>query len=448
MRDSIIKIVRRRTDAHKRIFRVYLTFVSILITVIFIWGLTNIKKEIRYNDAIVGSYQEEDILEHLENANGICGLDIRQYKIDFDKIYEENGEFLYKYSDGNIARLTLRGDVQEILRKRLDMYRLPFTAAIVMDAHSGKILGMYEKNSNKNEYSINKTFKPASVFKVVTMESLLSEKGIDTDATMCYFGGKRRLERKHLIENPKRDNRCMTVDKALGHSANVIFARLAYKHLDREILSNHISLFGFFESIPVEFDVEKSTIELPESREELAYTAAGFGETYISPLHGAVISSIVANDGIYIKPSIIERIEDENENILYESGRSEIREVFGKDVAAKLKKMMTYTVSEGTAHKFFARRRPVDFIKDIKVAGKTGSLADKGEKYTEYNWFVGFAPVDNPKYVISVLTVNSEEISARATLYARYILEDLFKTNSVVIKKSNTSHKKRLLGVK
>ena len=447
MRDSIIKIVRRQTDINKRIFRLYLTLVSIAITVFFIWGLTGGKKEINY-DRVIKDYQKQDIREYLESADGICGLDINQYRIDLNQIYEENGEYIYKYPDGKIARLTLRKEVQDILKKRLGMYRIPFSAAVVMEAPTGRILGMYEDGELKNKYSMNMTFKAASVFKIITMETLLSEKKIDTNATMCYFGGKRRLTRRHLIENPGKDNRCLVVDRALGHSANVIFARLAYKYLDREILSNHTSLFGFFESIPVEFEVEKSRIEIPDSREELAYTAAGFGETYISPLHGAIISSIVANDGIYVKPTIIDRIEDENENVLYESSKGEIREVFTRQVAASLKEMMRYTVTEGTAHKFFARRRPVDFIKDIKVAGKTGSIADRNGSYTEYNWFVGFAPLDDPKYVISVLTVNSEDISARATLYARYILDDLFKTNSLVVKKSPSSHRKRLLGIK
>lgn len=446
MRDSIVKIVRRRTERGKKIFRFYLTFISVLITVVFIWGLTNIKKDVKIDERVISSFENISIEEHFQQNDGICGLDINQYKINPENMTVQDGEYVYKYPDGNIARLTIVPEVQNILKKRIDMYSLPFAAAVVMDASTGKILGMYERKEEK-KYSIFKTYKAASVFKIITMEALLSERNINTDSEICYHGGKRRLERRYLVENPRKDYKCLEIKKALGHSANVIFARLAYKHLDREIMMSHTSNFGFFEDIPIEFDVQSSNIEIPSDREELAYTAAGFGNTYISPLHGAIIASIVANNGIYLKPSIIEQIEDEEENIIYKNNVAELREVFKKDVADKLKEMMRYTITEGTAHKFFARRRPIDFIREIPVAGKTGSIADKGSNYTEYNWFVGFAPVDKPRYVISVLTINSESISARATLYARNILNDLFKINTTKYKLSGRKSKE-ILGVK
>ncbi|MGC8926371.1 MAG: penicillin-binding transpeptidase domain-containing protein [Myxococcota bacterium] len=436
MRDSIIKIVRRHTETGKRIFRFYLIFLSILITVVFIWGLTNVKRDIRIDKRIIEDFENKSIEEHFQEIDGICGIDISQYKIEPTKIVFENGEYIYRYPDKKIAHLTIVPEMQNILKKNLETYSLPFAGAIVLDASTGKILAMYEKRRD-SRYSIFRTYKAASVFKIITMESLLSEKNINTDEQMCYYGGKRSIERRHLIENPKKDHKCLNINKALGHSANVIFARLAYRYLDREILRNHTTNFGFFESIPVEFEVERSNINIPSEREELAYTAAGFGETYISVLHGAIIASIVANNGIYVKPSIIEQIEDDEQNILYQHIRTEFKEVFSKDVANRLKEMMRYTITEGTAHKFFAKRRPVDFIREIPVAGKTGSIADKGSNYTEYNWFVGFAPVDNPKYVISVITINSENISARATLYAKNILNDLFKIKTTKYKLSD-----------
>ncbi len=444
MRDSIIKIVRQNTEKGKRIFRFYLFFIAIIITLSSVWGFFGIKTDPPIEKIIINYVEDDDINEYFESQNMVCGIDFSSYRIDPEKIYVEDDEYLYKLSDNYIARLTLRSDVQKILKKNMDIYNIPFVAAVVMEASTGKIVGLYEKKSDGSPYSIFKTYKAASIFKVITMETLLSEKNISTDEKMCYHGGKRSLNRNHLIENPRKDYRCMEIDRALGFSANVIFARLAYRYLDREILSDHITRFGFGEILPVEFNVEKSHIIIPMEREELAYTAAGFGETYISPIHGAVITSIVANNGVYIKPTLINEILDANENVLYSHSRIELRTVFSEDVASKLKKMMRVTVSEGTAHKFFARKRPIDFVKEIPLAGKTGSIADRGSKYTEYNWFVGFAPVDKPEYVISVLSINSENISARATLYARHILDDLFKdTKKISVYRS---HKKKIIG--
>ncbi len=429
MRDSVIKIVRRRTNSGIKIFRFYLTFIAFVVSVLFIWGLTNVKRDLSINEKLIERFEYNNLNDYLSSKDAICGLDISDYRIELSGIFESNGEYYYKYKDGKTAKLTLDRNIQEILKKRLSAYNLPFAAAVIMDAQSGKITGLYEVRDPSSSYSILKAYRTASVFKVITMETLLSTGRINPSDEMCYHGGKRRLNRNLLIENPKKDYRCMEINKALGYSANVIFARLAYRYLDRELLNEHTSLFGFGEELPVEFDTETSSINTPLQREELAYTAAGFGETYISPVHGAVIASIVANRGIYIKPTIIEEITDNEENILYSHTTSEIRRVMSGDVADKLSEMMSYTVKEGTAHKFFAKRRPVDFISEVPVAGKTGSLAEKEGNYTEYNWFVGFAPKKNPRYVISVLTINSESISARAVVYARRILDDLFGGN-------------------
>ncbi|MCX7944769.1 MAG: penicillin-binding transpeptidase domain-containing protein [Deltaproteobacteria bacterium] len=426
MRDSVIKIVRRASNKGRKIFRIYLTFIAFLICIIFIWGLTNVKRELSIDDKIIQRFEYSNPREYLESKDAICGLDITQYKIDLRGIFEQCGEYFYRFNDGKVARLTLNKSIQEILKNRLNTYKLPFAGAVIMDAQSGRILGIYESKGQNNHYSLGKTYKSASIFKIITMEAILSDSKINTLDKVCYHGGRRRLNRNLLIDNPKKDHRCMEIDKALGYSANVIFARLAYRYLDRDTLVRHSLLFGFDERLPVEFDTETSNVDIPDNREELAYTAAGFGETYISVLHGAVIASIIANKGMYIKPSIIEDIRDLNDNILYSHSTFEVRRVMKEDVAIKLGDMMRYTVTEGTAHKFFARRKPVDFIGQVPVAGKTGSLADRNGEYTEYNWFVGFAPSSSPRYVISVLTINSENISARAVLFARKILDDIF----------------------
>lgn len=426
MRDSIIKIVRRETERGRRVFRFYIFFIGVIISAISIRGVTEVINRPAIEKIVINQFESRNIDEYLSLSENVCGIDISQYRVDLNDVYLGGDKLLYRFPNNLIAKLTLRPDIQKILKKNLAIYNIPFVAAVVMEADSGKIIGLYEKKEKESPHSLLKAYRSASIFKIITMETLLSEKDVDTEKLICYHGGKRRLTRSILVENPRKDYRCMKVEKALGFSANVVFARLAYRHLDREILEDHIRRFGFEEDLPIEIDVEKSYVEIPSDREGLAYTAAGFGQTYITPIHGAIIASIVANNGKYIKPTIIDEIIDNNENTLYTFSKVELRTVFSEEVATRLKEMMKITISEGTAHRFFARRGPVDFIRDVPLAGKTGSLADKEGNYTEYNWFVGFAPSDKPEYVISVISINSESISARATVYARGILNDLF----------------------
>ena len=62
--------------------------------------------------------------------------------------------------------------------------------------------------------------------------------------------------------------------------------------------------------------------------------------------------------------------------------------------------MMTKTCASGSAASAFAGRRG---IRDIAVAGKTGTLSRDEAPYMQYSWFVGFAPADKPSIVVAVM---------------------------------------------
>ena len=76
--------------------------------------------------------------------------------------------------------------------------------------------------------------------------------------------------------------------------------------------------------------------------------------------------------------------------------------------------------AQGTARSSFVKgsRRVLPF----EVAGKTGTLAQR-DPYLHYNWFVGFAPADNPRVAFSVV-VGSEGPSVKAAALARDVLRE------------------------
>jgi penicillin-binding protein A len=94
----------------------------------------------------------------------------------------------------------------------------------------------------------------------------------------------------------------------------------------------------------------------------------------------------------------------------------ESRRVIAEDVAQALAGMMETTVTEGTARRAF--RRPGPSLRDVTIAGKTGSLADKAP-YRDYSWFVGFAPVDDPKFAVAAVVVNGPVWRVKASTVAR-----------------------------
>jgi cell division protein FtsI/penicillin-binding protein 2 len=79
--------------------------------------------------------------------------------------------------------------------------------------------------------------------------------------------------------------------------------------------------------------------------------------------------------------------------------------------------MMVGACEDGSAAKSFGRGRK------IAAAGKTGTLAKKEPFFMEHSWFVGFAPVDKPEIVVSVLFGNSENWHLRGQEAARRLID-------------------------
>src|ERR1700724_2912329 len=181
------------------------------------------------------------------------------------------------------------------------MYRPVGAAVVALDPKTGKDLAM----PGLGEGAVTKPVYPAaSVFKIVTGAALL-EKGVSPNDETCYHGGIRRLVGKLLQDKPNLDRRCMSLSMALAKSANVVFAKMAVKHLDGESLRKEAERFLFNRPI-WDVPVEASPANIPDGKLDLAKSAAGFGKVKLSPLHAALIASAVGNGGVAYEPSLIE----------------------------------------------------------------------------------------------------------------------------------------------
>jgi cell division protein FtsI/penicillin-binding protein 2 len=257
----------------------------------------------------------------------------------------------------------------------------------------------------------------ASIFKIVTAAALL-ESGVDPGEEVCYHGGKHRLSPRLLQDDPRRDRRCMTLERAFGFSANVVFAKLADRTLSPELLRAQAERFYFNASIPFEGAVEPSPAEVPEDRFGLANAAAGFGDVRMSPLHAALLAAVIANGGVLAPPRIVEATEGAPAPLPLPATR-----VVDEEVAAQLAEMMRATVTEGTGRRVF--RRPPPQLRGVAVAGKTGSLFDRNP-LRDWSWFVGYAPAEAPQVVVATVIMNGPKWRVRAPWVAREALSAWF----------------------
>jgi penicillin-binding protein A len=283
-----------------------------------------------------------------------------------------------------------------------------FEGAVVMtDIRDGRVLTWSSYNRGRARDIASEATNPtASVMKVITGAALV-EAGVPMNQKYCYHGGIHGIGLRDLEPNERRDKACATLGRALGRSLNVVFARLADKHLDQDKLGSAAKRLGFGLQIPFDVPVQPSMIELPDDRLEFARTAAGFWHTKLSPFQGANLAQTVANGGVMIRSRIVDRIKDEEGETIWEAPteRQEFRRALDERTAWSVARMMEQTVSNGTSFKTFHDRAGRPFLPDIAVAGKTGTLSDK-KTDTLITWWVGFAPADKPEVALAAVVLN------------------------------------------
>ena len=298
---------------------------------------------------------------------------------------------------------TLQGQLKDILKQ----YRVPYGAVVVLEPSTGRVLAMAEHSRTQPELrglATRAVYPAASIFKIVTGAALL-EAGVTPMDETFFHGGKRRLNAK-LLEDSARDGQCHSLAEAMGKSANVIFAKLTQRYLSPESLKRTAARLRFNRELSFPVPTDVSLAAVPEEKFRFAQTGAGFGDVYMSPLHGALLASVAANKGVWKDPVLFEP----EANTPPQAGE----QVLSPEVARDLTTLLEATVTKGTARRTFRERG----MGVPGAVGKTGTLADRAP-FRDYSWFVGFAPKDNPKVAVAAVIVNEPIWHIRATWLGR-----------------------------
>jgi cell division protein FtsI/penicillin-binding protein 2 len=310
---------------------------------------------------------------------------------------------------------------------RVARHALPQAAVVMMEPSTGKILAYASRSQDGSTKDLNAdAFAPsASVFKVVTGSALVQIANVSPDLKVCYSGGEQKITAADLKDDPKKDSWCATLAQAMGRSINTVFARLASRKLNGPDLHAIASQLGYGAPIPFDVPVTVSKIELPTDTLGFARTAAGFWNTTLSPLHGALLASTVGNGGVMMRPYLVTDVVDGNNMVYKTNAPVQLRKAIEPATAAAVEKMMTETVSQGTSYKAFHDAKGKAFLPGIEVAGKTGTL-NNPQPVKLYTWFVGYAPTKNPKIAIATLVVNDPVWKVKANVVAREALQAFF----------------------
>lgn len=343
---------------------------------------------------------------------------------------------LYFDYDGYIYRFetSIDSGLQHFLINNLNRSNARAIAIVAIDPATGRILAMvsHAKENPGHNTCVGSQFPAASIFKIVTAAAAIDRHGFSAKTPMRYNGGKHTLYRSQLKKTVNKYTRHIDLKRAFADSINPVFGKLGAGLLKKTLLGQYAQAFGFNRSAGFEIYMTKSRINIGDDSYSWAEIASGFNnDTTISPLHGALMAAVVINQGQMVEPTIIDKIINENQDVLYQNGVTPAGRAFLPSTAVVLKQLMAETVRTGTARNAFRGYKKDPILSKLDIGGKTGSI-DNDTHELRYDWFVGYGqnPANGSQIAVAVLVAHEKYIGTRAGTYARLTIRQFFRKQS------------------
>lgn len=257
-------------------------------------------------------------------------------------------------------------------------------------------------------FPVSDVFEPGSTYKTFTISGALEEGAISPSDTFFCDGGEQIEDRYIQCHSHDYGGHGMVdVSGALEKSCNDALMQIAAKE-GISLFDKYQVLFGFGQSTNVDLPGEPSDDSLRGlvfhadnlSSVSLAVSSFGQGVTTSMMQVGTAFCSAI-NGGYYYEPSVVQRIEDENGNIVENREPVLVRRTISEDVSAQMRQFLKSVVTDGTGKKAA--------VEGYEVGGKTGTAEKLPRGNGKYILsFIGFAPVDNPQVVIYVVADEPE----------------------------------------
>lgn len=321
--------------------------------------------------------------------------------------------------------------LQQFLLNNLDQSTAQYIGIVAMDPTTGRILSMvsYDKENQHNNPCIDNRFPAASIFKIVTAAAAVEKCNFKSDSILTYNGAKHTLYKSQLKKRINRYTNRITFKDSFAQSINPVFGKIGLLYLGKNNLESYAKAFGFNQNIDFEIPVAPSFICLSDEPYHWAEIACGFNnETTLSPLHGALITSAILNQGRLLEPTVVDQITDETGQMIYRSHLVTLKQAITPEAAKAVNNLMGATIKSGTCRKAFSGYRKDQILSKLNIGGKSGSIDNKTHD-ARYDWFVGFAEEKDghEKLVLSVIVAHEKYIGTRASHYARMAMKQYFR---------------------
>ncbi len=378
--------------------------------------------ELQYNEVLTG-----EAGRIITAKNGLQSEMPNDYETTFDA---EQGKSLVLTIDEVIQYY-----LEQQLNQAVEETQASYAYGIVMDVKTGAILGMstmpdYDLNSPYTIYSnsvleeiaqiedntekskaesnalysqwrnrvVSDSYEPGSVFKLFVAAAGLEE-GLVTTADTFHCTGSLKVANYYQHCYNRKAHGTQTIADALPNSCNTYFITLGQK-LGAETFNKYFEAFGFTEKTGVDLPSEAApvankTYYSVDNMGIAELSSASFGQTFqTTPIQMITAVAAIGNGGKLMTPYVVDKVLDEDGNIVSETEPTVKRQVISEKTADLMCEFMEGVVVRGTAKNAY--------VAGYHVAGKTGTSEKLNTDDEIIASFSGFAPANDPQIAILI----------------------------------------------
>ncbi len=358
---------------------------------------------------------------------------------DDNELAPKNGKDIITTIDVSIQDIAENALLKTLLKNNAD-----HGCVIVMDVKTGAIKAIANLGRDKDSvykelynYAIGEAHEPGSTFKLASMLSLLEDGYIKLTDTIDTEHGHKIYGKQNMKDAEDHGESRVTIKKCFAISSNVGVSKLInqnyYKNPDKFL--KHLRDLKLDQPVGIEIPGERKPYikndsdKLWSASVSLPWMSVGY-ELNITPLRLLTLYNAVANNGVMMKPYIVQAIQEYGQTSQEFAPVISIPKICSDATLISLKELLNEVVISGTAHNLF---NPY-----YSVAGKTGTaqITNIGGGYVKHIYqssFYGYFPADVPQYSIAVvINAPSNGVyygSAVAGPVFKEIADNIFSTN-------------------
>ena len=265
--------------------------------------------------------------------------------------------------------------------------------------------GTYRDIQWKNK-AITELYYPGSVFKVITA-AMGVDSGKATYYTTLNCSGAYGVAKETYHCAGKKSHGVQDLAEALRNSCNIYFIQLGQR-LGSSVFYDYFDAFGFTERTGVDLPNETGMMKYYTKNQlgEVQLASSAFGQAMaVTPLQVCTAISAAVNGGYLVTPHVVDKITDQNGNVVEEVGANVRRQVISESASETIRQIMEYEVGDGSTNGGGSNA----YVAGYRIGGKSGTSEQLNMDrradgdYKKVASFAAVLPANDPEILVYVM---------------------------------------------